>query len=185
MVYSIPGTYNVTLTVKNSSNATDTETKNGYINVTQAGATFTLDFESSANFATNFSPWTTIDVDQSPTYGIEGVDFPGSGDPMSFICFNPNATSPAVNSADPHGGQKQGASFAATNPPNNDWLISPKVRPLNNTWKFQVWVRSYTEAYGLERYKIGVSTTGNQASNFTTFLTGASYQAPTMDQEFH
>ncbi len=180
VVYSIPGTYNVTLTVKNSSNATDTETKNGYINVTQAGATFTLDFESSANFATNFSPWTTIDVDQSPTYGIEGVDFPGSGDPMSFICFNPNATSPAANSADPHGGQKQGASFAATNPPNNDWLISPKVRPLNNTWKFQVWVRSYTHEYGLERYKIGVSTTGNQASNFTTFLTGASYQqAPT------
>jgi PKD repeat protein len=184
VVYSIPGTYNVTLTVKNSSNASDTETKNGYINVTQAGTSFTLDFESSANFATNFSPWTTVDVDQSPTYGITldgtSVSFPGVNEPMSFICFNPNATSPAIAGADPHGGQKQGASFAATNPPNNDWLISPKVRPLNNTWKFQVWVRSYTHEYGLERYKIGVSTTGNQASNFTTFLTGASYQqAPT------
>lgn len=180
VVYSIPGTYNVSLTINTSGSQNDTETKNGYITVTQAGANFTLDFESSANFATNFSPWTTVDVDQSTTYGIEGIDFTGSGTALSFIAFNADATSPVTTGAEAHGGVRQGASFAATTPPNNDWLISPKVRPLNNTWKFKVWVRTYTDQYGLERFKIGVSTSGNQPANFTTFLTsGAHETAPT------
>lgn len=180
VVYSIPGTYNVSLTITNSSSQTDTETKNSYITVTQAGASFTLDFESSANFASNFSPWTTVDVDQSTTYGFDGVTFPGSGEAMSFIAFNASATSPAVTGADAHGGVRQGASFAAGTPPNNDWLISPKVRPSNASWKFRVWVRSYTDSYGAERFKIGVSKTGNQPANFTTFLTTAPYEtAPT------
>lgn len=180
VVYSIPGTYNVSLTITNSSSQTDTETKTGYITVTQAGASFTLDFESSANFATTFSPWTTVDVDQSTTYGITGVDFTGSGEAMSYIAFNATATTPATTGADAHGGVRQGASFAAGTPPNNDWLISPPVRPLNASWKFKVWVRSYTEQYGLERFKIGVSTSGNQPANFTTFLTSGTFEtAPT------
>ncbi len=174
VTYSVPGNYTVSLTVTNSLSLSDNETKTGYINVTQAGSSFSLDFEACSNFATTFSPWTTADVDAQPTYGIQDVTFTNSGTAMAFMAFNPTATTPAITGADTHGGYRQGASFAANPAPNNDWLISPQIRPLNASWKFRIWVRSYTAEYGLEKYKIGVSTSGNQPANFTTFLTGSS-----------
>ncbi len=174
VTYSVPGTYTVSLTVTNSLSLSDNETKTAYITVTQPGSSFTLDFEASSNFTTTFTPWTTADVDASPTYGIQDITFTGSGEAMAFMAFNPSATTPATTGAETHAGVRQGASFAASTPPNNDWLISPQIRPLNATWKFRVWVRSYTEQYGLEKYKIGISTSGNQPANFTTFLTGSS-----------
>ena len=180
VTYSVPGTYTVSLTVTNSLSLTDNETKTAYITVAQPGSNFTLDFEASSNFTTSFTPWTTADVDASPTYGIENTTFTNSGTAMAFMAFNASATTPATTGADAHGGVRQGASFASSTPPNNDWLISPQIRPLNATWKFRMWVRSYTSTYGLERYKIGVSTSGNQPANFTNFLTGSSYvEAPT------
>lgn len=173
VTYSVPGTYTVSLTVTNSLSLSDNETKTAYITVTQPGSSFSLDFEACTDFATTFSPWTVSDVDASTTYGIQNVTFTNSGTAMAFMAFNATATTPATTGADAHGGVRQGASFAATTPPNNDWLISPQIRPLNGTWKFRIWVKSYTDQYGLEKYKIGVSTTGNQPANFTTFLTGS------------
>jgi len=179
VTYSTPGTYNVSLTITNSSNATDVETKTGYITVTAAGAGFTLDFEGCSNFQTTFSPWTGVDVDGNPTYGITGVTFTGSGTAMSYIAFNPTATTPATTGAEAHGGSRYGASFAANPAPNNDWLISPSLHIGGSNWKLSMWVRSYTDTYGLETYKVGVNTAGNLPANFTSFLTGTTaIQAP-------
>ena len=176
ITYNTAGTYNVTLTVNNGSS--DTETKTGYITVSQPGNAFTLDFEASADFTTTFDPWTVNDVDGSATYGIQDVTFTGSGDPMAFIAFNPASCSPAQTSPAPHGGNRFGACFASTTPPNNDWLISSKVQ-LGTNSNFNLWVKSHTDQYGLERYKIGVSTTTNDPSAFTFISSGSYEEAPT------
>ncbi len=179
VTYSTPGTYTVSLTITNSASATDTETKTGYITVSAASSSFSLDFESCTDFQTTFTPWTGVDVDGNPTYGITDVTFPGSGTAMSFIAFNPTTTTPAVTGAEPHGGARFGASFASSPAPNNDWLISPRILVGGSNWKLSMWVRSYTGQYGLETYKVGVNTVGNQPNNFTSFLTGATaIQAP-------
>jgi hypothetical protein len=67
------------------------------------------------------------------------------------------------------------ACFAATIPPNNDWLITPA---LINPTQISFWARSHVSTYGLERFNVGVSTTGTDPEDFT-IISGASYiQAP-------
>ncbi len=137
-------------------------------------AGFSDGFETYADFSTTFAPWTGVDVDQSATYGFTGITFPNSGTAMSYIVFNPSATTPAVTGAETHTGAKYAACFAATTPPNNDWLISPSIQvtATDNTLKF--WARSFVADYGLERFKVGVSTTGTAPANFT-IISGATY----------
>ena len=120
-------------------------------------------FESYSNFALSFAPWTLIDVDQSNTVGIQNITFPNSGSPMAYIIFVPSATIPPLTGANPHSGIKEAASFASINPPNNDWLISPL---LHYPVELKFWARSYTSQYGLERFKVGVSTSGTNPSDF-------------------
>ncbi len=133
-------------------------------------------FETYENFALTFAPWTCVDVDLSDTYGIENVTFPNCFSPMAYIIFVPSATTPPLSATDvTHTGTKVAASFAATTPPNNDWLITPLLhRPTQITF----WARSYTAQYGMERFKVGVSTTGTNPSDFT-IISGPNYiQAP-------
>ncbi|MFA6726373.1 MAG: C10 family peptidase, partial [Candidatus Cloacimonadaceae bacterium] len=122
-------------------------------------------FETYENFALTFAPWTCVDVDQSTTYGIEAT-FPNCYSPMAYIIFVPSATTPPLTATGvTHTGNKIAASFAAaTTFPNNDWLITPSL--LNPT-QIKFWARSYTAQYGLERFKVGVSTTGTNPSDFT------------------
>ncbi|MBU0487218.1 MAG: T9SS type A sorting domain-containing protein [Bacteroidetes bacterium] len=129
---------------------------------------FTLDFESSANFSVNFSPWTMNDVDQTPTYGINGVTFTHSAEALAFLAFNPAATTPAMTDANiqPHGGERFGACIAANGAQNNDWLISPKLT-LNQDHRIRFWARSYVDTYGLEKFFVSVSTTDTQPGSFT------------------
>jgi len=133
-------------------------------------------FETYENFALTFAPWTCVDVDQSATYGIQGYSFPNCYSPMAYIIFVPSATTPPLTATDvTHTGNKVAACFASTTPPNNDWLITPVVhKPSRITF----WARSYTAQYGLERFKVGVSATGTNPSNFT-IISGPNYiQAP-------
>ncbi|NQV02675.1 MAG: T9SS type A sorting domain-containing protein, partial [Bacteroidia bacterium] len=141
---------------------------------------YTMDFENITNFSLTFDPWSVADEDGSLTYQITNHTFPHSGDQMAFICFNPTQVSPPMN-ADPniqsHTGNRFGACFSATNPPNNDWFISPQVQ-LETSGEFSFWVKSYTDDYGLERYKVGVSTTGISPGDFT-IISGSGYlEAP-------
>lgn len=127
--------------------------------------------ESYTTFTLNPSgTWTWVDVDQSPTYGFSGIAFENSGSAMAAIVFDPSATTPALESLIPHGGSKLFAFFASTTPPNNDWMISPR---LLSAGTFSFWAKSYTTQYGMERFKVLTSTTDNQPSSFTAITTGS------------
>lgn len=141
-----------------------------------------LDFESVTDWSLTFNPWIVVDVDQLPTYGFTNVTFPSNYEPMAYIAFNPATTTPPMTSdpeIQPHGGARFGASMASTTAPwNNDWMISPYVQ-LGTQSKLTLWVKSYTAQYGLERYKIGVSTTTPPTpASFTIISPGAYLTAP-------
>ena len=132
-------------------------------------------FETYTNFSIDFAPWTLVDVDMSGTYGMTGTTWENGYDPQAFIVFNPSATTPALTTITTHAGAKMAACFASTTPPNNDWMITPLV-PGGGNIKF--WVKSHTAQYGLERYKVGVSSGGTNPTNFT-IISGANYvEAP-------
>jgi hypothetical protein len=127
-----------------------------------------LDFEDQADFDLTFGEWEAVDLDGGATYGITNVTFPHAGEPMAFIAFNPLTTTPAVTGMTPHGGDRLGACFATVtaSAPNNDWMISPQVT-LGESPMLSMWVKTYNDAYGLEKYNILVSTTDNNPSSFT------------------
>lgn len=126
-------------------------------------------FEGYSDFETDFSPWFNVDVDGADTYGITDYTFPNNGEPMSFIVFNPDEVSPPMTddpAIQPHTGEKFAACFSSIPPPyNNDWLISPQMT-LGTNSELSFWVKSYTDTYGLERYNVGVSTTGTNPEDF-------------------
>lgn len=134
-------------------------------------------FESYTDFDIAFLPWTNVDVDGSATYGMNGTTWPNTYLPQSFIIYNPSATTPALTALVPHGGAKMAACFSATTPPNDDWLITPPIVGVSGL-QASFWAMSYTADYGLERFNVGVSTTGTDPEDFT-IISGASYlEAP-------
>lgn len=127
--------------------------------------------ESYTTFTLNpTGTWTWADLDQSTTYGFQGITFENSGLAMSAIVFDPSATAPALTTLAPHGGSKLFAFFASTTPPNNDWMISPRLLTAGT---FSFWAKSYTTQYGMERFKVLTSTTDNQTTSFTAITTGS------------
>lgn len=126
-------------------------------------------FEGYPDFSITFDPWFVNDVDGANTYGIENYSFPGDGDPMAFMVFNPDNVTPSMSddpAIQPHSGDKFAACFSSIPPPfNDDWLITPQLN-LGSNSELSLWVKSYTDAYGLERYNIGVSTTDNNPGSF-------------------
>lgn len=170
----------------------------GYETVTQEGVivtdatTTTLDFmlvnsewvfadsfETYADFDLAFEPWTLVDVDQSTTQALENTIWPNSEVPQAFIIFNPAATIPPASNIMAHEGIKFAACLAASTPPNDDWMISPQISVLNDS-ELKFWVRSLSDQYGLERFKVGVSTAGFAPENFS-YISGATYLQATTD----
>ncbi|MDX9771715.1 MAG: choice-of-anchor J domain-containing protein, partial [Tenuifilaceae bacterium] len=141
------------------------------------GDGFSDDFEGHADFLIDFAPWTNVDVDGSATYGMTGITWPNAYAAQSFIVFNPSTTSPALAGADAHSGSKYAACFASVTAPNNDWLISPKM-PVGSGTTVSFWAKSYVADYGLERFKVGVSTTGTNPADFTIVSPGSFVEAP-------
>ncbi len=138
---------------------------------------FSDGFESYADFAVSFAPWTLVDVDQSETYGMTGIAWEHNYDPLAYIIFNPAATIPPVTDFPAQSGSKFAACFSATIPPNNDWLISPLMY---GGGYINFWARSYTADYGLERFKVGVSLGGTHPASFN-IISGPTYvEAPTV-----
>ncbi|HMI07541.1 MAG TPA: T9SS type A sorting domain-containing protein [Flavobacterium sp.] len=144
----------------------------------QAHAQQTL-FEDSFETYTDFAIsdvgfWTLTDVDLKVTYGFTGVTFLNSGVAKSFQVFNSTATAPpltpsATSNWAARTGTKAMVCFAAASatPLNNDWMISPEIQlsVSGNTLTF--WAKSCDAAYGLERFKVGVSTTDTAPASFT------------------
>lgn len=139
------------------------------------------DFESLQDFSLDFTPWTTIDNDSSDTYGFAGISFPHRYDTMAFIVFNPAQTDPSMeNDPDiqPHGGDKFAACFSSVFPnTNDDWIISPQI-VLGKNASLTFWVKSYTAEFGLEKYKVGVSTGGNNPGAFQIISGPTPLEAP-------
>lgn len=165
--YNTAGTFDVSLTASDGTSG-NTETKTGYITVTGYPSSMSLDFESPEDFSLTFDPWTVNDVGGGATYGISGISFLHSGEPMAWICFNPSATTPPEPYMTPHSGNKLGCSFATMPPhnPNDKWLISPKLS-LANTPTIDFWVQTYNTNYGYELFNVGISTTDNDPAHFT------------------
>ncbi|MFK5856466.1 MAG: lamin tail domain-containing protein, partial [Bacteroidota bacterium] len=138
---------------------------------------FEDDFESYDDFVLEFMPWTNVDVDGSTTYGMTDVDWPNAYAEQSFIIFNPAQTTPPVDDIIPHSGDKLAACFAATAPPNDDWLMTPLVG-IGSAFNLTFWAKSYTADYGLERFRVGVSTTGLDPGDFTIISEGDYVEAP-------
>ena len=146
-------------------------------NVMSQTILFEDSFESYDEFATaNVGNWTLVDVDQQPTYGIVGVSFPNTFSAKSFQVFNSTTTTPPMSVSSTSDwsartGLKNMVCFSATKPTsaplNNDWLISPQIvlSATGNVLSF--WAKSCNAVYGLERFKVGVSTTD---TNLTSFM---------------
>ncbi|MCX6305867.1 MAG: C10 family peptidase [Bacteroidetes bacterium] len=180
--YNTPGSYAVSLKVSNGT-ASDSVTKTAYITVNGYPAFMSLDFESPDDFTMAFNPWTVNDVNGGETYGIKSVTFLHNYLPMAYICFNPEKTTPPLDSTNmhAHGGQKLGCSFSSVPPnnPNDKWLISPKMS-LGLNPQVELWVKTYNDQFaGKERYNIAVSTTELTPSSFTP-LTAQPESAPTV-----
>ncbi|KAF0200729.1 MAG: hypothetical protein FD170_3258 [Bacteroidetes bacterium] len=143
---------------------------NAAVAVIQGGSTtgIILDFEDLEDFSLTFGEWTGLDVDGGGTYGFDGITFPHSEEPMSYIAFNPALTTPPVTGMTPYAGERFGACFASVPPAvNNDYMISPLVA-LGENPVLGFYVKSYTAQYGLETYNIRVSTTDMNPASFTT-----------------
>jgi hypothetical protein len=159
-------------------------TVNVNVNLQLAPAILEDSFEEYADFATEFGHWTLIDQDHSATFGIQDYTFPGSQDPMAFIIFNPSQTVPPLTSLEPYEGMKMAASFGAENPPNKDMMITRRINlGTNSSVKF--YARSHTASYGLERFKVGVSTMPVILPQGFQYISGAAdVLAPTVWTEY-
>jgi hypothetical protein len=139
-------------------------------------SSFLDDFEGYEDFSLEFGDWTTHDMDMSATYGYTGVTYPNYQSPAAYMIFNPEATIPPIVTMSAHSGSRFATSISTNIPPNNDWLISPLVQ---GGGIFSFWAKSLTSEYGLERFKVGVSTSGTYPQSFN-IISGPSYiQAPT------
>lgn len=167
----------------------------GSIGATAQTTIFEDSFDTYADFVINdFGLWEGIDTDLLPTYtgGNATPAWANAGDEMAFQIFNPttavvtNATlgagtppSDENRNFDPRTGAKYAACWAAVPSTtggataNNDWLISPPVTLGSTGNVLRFWVKSMSNTYGLEKYRVGifVGSTTPTASDFT-YLSG-------------
>ncbi len=119
--------------------------------------------------------WSYIDGDGGQTYSIKGDTFPHQNEKMAFIVFDPTATTPPMTGTlldtwKGHSGYKSLACFgAATNKPNNDWLISPQLNFLTS-FTFSFWAKAVNLANADEHFKVYYSIRGKKQSDFTELV---------------
>jgi hypothetical protein len=76
------------------------------------------------------------------------------------------------------------AAFASTSAVNNDWMITPRLR-LGTSSTLRFYAKSHTAQYGLERFRVGVSTLANPIPQGFQYITGGTYvEAPTNWTEY-
>ncbi|MDR1951535.1 MAG: choice-of-anchor J domain-containing protein, partial [Bacteroidales bacterium] len=154
---------------------TDTLTQNIYINANQNS--MFLDFEDAYDFTSVLRPWANFDEDglQTITFNLTLQDnisyplnYPGAGEPQSFLVFNPAKTSiPTLPSyIVPVSGQRIGISVRPVTGASSDYLISPKVTLLNGASEVSFHARGLTSA-ATEKFRVLVSTTGTSPADFT------------------
>lgn len=129
-----------------------------------------MNCEDLSDFTTLINGWTMYDLDSGNTWNFANHDFPNEGSPMSWMVFNPYQTTPPMTSVLPHSGQKMLICLDSMSPPNNDWLISPRLN-IGAGYELSFWLRSYTADYGLERFRFLISTTDSLPASFQPLTT--------------
>lgn len=134
-------------------------------------------FENQAPFSQSIPGFIIRDLDMSATWAWNNVDFPGEGSPIGWMVFAPSQTQPPLANVSAYSGSQMLAAMSATNPPNNDWLILPNLRPGTNS-QFSFWARSFTSAFGLERLKVMISLGDSLPQSFIPLSGEAWYGIP-------
>lgn len=130
---------------------------------------FTLDFESSTDYTTDFSPWTTSDEDGLATYQSSDATFTGEGTAFAYMAMNPSLSGWTTAQGDAaHGGSRCGMAVCpADGSASDDWFISPAMT-LGTGSSFSLWALSPKPGtWGNDEYQIMVSTTDNLISSFS------------------
>jgi hypothetical protein len=123
------------------------------------------DFETCPPFSQEIEAWSNLDLDLSNTWPWDGVSFPHEGEALAWLSFFPAQTTPPLSNLPPHAGSAMLACISSLTPPNNDWLISPPFN-LGEQPQLSFWARSHTDAYGLERLRVLISTSGADPQDF-------------------
>jgi hypothetical protein len=141
-------------------------------------------FEDFDDFTTDLTPWTTYQLSEGETYGASDFDFPGEGEAFAFMVFNPSETDPSIVDNHPaQDGAKYVVAVQYTSTNDNKWIITPELS-FNETSELSFWGKSITDAYGLERIKVLVSTTGTEPEDFTLISAGDYLEVPTSWTEY-
>ncbi|MCK4289233.1 MAG: hypothetical protein KAW86_08515 [Bacteroidales bacterium] len=93
---------------------------------------YTIDFEDEVEWTFDFDPWTVNDVDGLPTYGFTDYDFPHEFEPMAYIVFDPDLTTPPMT--DDYGLERFNIGISNANDNiRNDQSITYYVENLEGT----------------------------------------------------
>jgi PKD repeat protein len=144
-----------------------------------AEATFSSDdFESYPVFSLAFGPWKQVDRDGAKTFGSQNNTWENQGYVGSFMVFDfSKTTPPMIENWQAPSGKNILTCWGADGKANDDWLISPKVTVKDGDF-LNFAAASVTEKYGLERIKVGISTTGNDPDDFTIISDGEYIELP-------
>ncbi len=136
-------------------------------------AGFFDDFESFPDFSSNLNPWITYDLDGSQTQMFTNwIDYPYEGEAISFISFNPSATTPPLEGYNAYSGDKFAASICSAIGQNENWLITPRIQLSNEPASVSFMARSFTAQFGMEQLQVGISDGSLEIGDFE-FLTGS------------
>jgi len=144
-------------------------------------------FESFDDFIiADIGDWSQADVDLSVTYGSTDFEFENEGYTGTAIVFNPNTMTDA-DPGDPQDrtawlartGDKGLFMFAATSLLNDDYIITPQINLTGATGSsISFWGKSLTDAFGLERFEVLLSTSGTDVADFSVNLSAGEQQPP-------
>ncbi len=143
---------------------------------------YVMNFEACNDFDAapdTFNPrWWTVDRNNQPTDSWWRYDYPYYAEPVGFMAFNPEATTPAIDPDDlpgftPHSGKRFGAAFCvgydAEAMISDVWLVSPKLQLSTNS-SLELYVKTRileTMDQGEEKYRLLISDTDD---NFDSFV---------------
>lgn len=127
----------------------------------------------------NIGSWTLRDLDGEAQMGITGVTFPNNiahpfaGKIVNSTTAIPNVSEvniPDVRNYEARTGEKVMGMFAALLPPNNDWIISPKIKLGTDGNKLSFFMKSaYMNNNKYEKFRVLISTADTQPESFTAF----------------
>lgn len=137
-------------------------------------------FEDYQDWAySNIENWSLIDMDEEDQMGILGVMFtdnmihPFAGkiiNSTTAVASAEEINIPNRRNYNAKTGNKVLGMFAALLPPNNDWIISPKIMLGQNGNKLSFEVKSaYMDNNKYEKFRVLISTTDRNPESFTAF----------------